>query len=224
MELGNPLACDALTDSLEQWPILNILRLILLGCASASIATTLWQWIAGLLFPIERIPAEITRTGKEPSITLLKPLKGRDSETEDCLESWFQQEYSGGYQLLFGVASLDDPVCEIVRRLLGKYPNKNGELVLCSPLLGTNAKVSSLCHLSKRVRNDLIIVSDDDVFIQRNFLHSLMTRFCDPRVGLISCLYMVRPKPLAMRFEAIAVNADFWTQVLQGLMLKPMDF
>jgi ceramide glucosyltransferase len=218
------LACDALTDSLEQWPILNILRLILLGCASASIATTLWQWIAGLRFPIERIPAEITRTGKEPSITLLKPLKGRDSETEDCLESWFQQEYSGGYQLLFGVASLDDPVCEIVRRLLGKYPNKNGELVLCSPLLGTNAKVSSLCHLSKRVRNDLIIVSDDDVFIQRNFLHSLMTRFCDPRVGLISCLYMVRPKTLGMRFEAIAVNADFWTQVLQGLRLKPMDF
>jgi ceramide glucosyltransferase len=35
---------------------------------------------------------------------------------------------------------------------------------------------------------------------------------------------MADPVTLAMRWEAVAVNADFWSQVLQSRTLKPMDF
>ena len=44
-------------------------------------------------------------------------------------------------------------------------------------------------------------------------------------IGLVNCFYrLANPATLAMRWEAIAVNADFWSQVLQAASLKPLDF
>ena len=39
------------------------------------------------------------------------------------------------------------------------------------------------------------------------------------------CFYrLANPTTLAMQWEAIAINADFWSQVLQSRSLKPIDF
>jgi ceramide glucosyltransferase len=44
-------------------------------------------------------------------------------------------------------------------------------------------------------------------------------------VGLVNCFYrLANPVTLAMQWEAIAINADFWSQVLQSRSLKPIDF
>jgi ceramide glucosyltransferase len=44
-------------------------------------------------------------------------------------------------------------------------------------------------------------------------------------VGLTCCFYrLANPTTPAMRWEAVAVNADFWSQVLQSRSLKPLDF
>jgi ceramide glucosyltransferase len=44
-------------------------------------------------------------------------------------------------------------------------------------------------------------------------------------VGLVNCFYrLANPTTPAMRWEAVAINADFWSQVLQSRSLKPLDF
>ena len=44
-------------------------------------------------------------------------------------------------------------------------------------------------------------------------------------VGLVCCFYrLANPTTLAMQWEAVATNADFWSQVLQAGALKPLDF
>ena len=44
-------------------------------------------------------------------------------------------------------------------------------------------------------------------------------------VGLANCFYcLANPATLAMRCEAVAINADFWSQVLQSRDVKPLDF
>jgi ceramide glucosyltransferase len=41
----------------------------------------------------------------------------------------------------------------------------------------------------------------------------------------VCCFYrLANPTTLAMQWEAIAINADFWSQVLQSRSLKPIDF
>ncbi len=230
-----------------------------------SLALTLWQWIVARRFPLhqrlsEPALAEQPRSGPKtvgarashsqsaalnpqpppaPPVTLLKPLKGCDPETEDCLRSWLAQAYTGQVQVLFGVASAEDPVCEIVRKLLQELPASDAQLAVSGPLLGANAKVSKLVELERLAKHDLLIISDADVRVPPDFLNNIVAPLREPvplshptgegseerACGLVTCFYrLANPTTLAMQWEAVAINADFWSQVLQAQSLKPIDF
>ncbi len=195
--------------------VLGSLALLSLGLAS-------WQWLEGRLFPLHRRVAEPSFA---PAVTLLKPLKGGDAETAACLRSWLAQEYARPVQVLFGVTSTDDPVCATVNALLCEFPHADAELVVCPDRLGVNAKVSKLAQLEPRARHGVLVISDADVRVPPDFLANLMAPLRDPGVGLVNPFYqLANPTTTAMRWEALAVNADFWTSVLQSCRLGPMRF
>ncbi len=203
--------------------IRNMAMLIGLGClAASSLLLTLWQWLAAYRFPLHR---RISDNSFAPPITLLKPLKGLDDNTMQCLGSWLRQDYAGPVQILFGVASANDPVCGPLRELLRQYPGANAQLLVCGESLGVNAKVSTLIQLSRHAQHEFIVVSDADVFVPKDFLVNVVAPLRDAGVGLVNCFYrLANPATVAMRWEAVAINADFWSQVLQGKMLQPLDF
>jgi ceramide glucosyltransferase len=193
-----------------------------LGLTGLSVALMVWQIIAARRFPLHRRVADTSFT---PPVTLLKPLKGADEETADCLRSWLTQDYPGPVQVLFGVASADDPVCGIVRRLLSEHPACDARLITCKEPLGANAKVSTLIQLLRETELEVVVVSDADVWAPPDLLRNVVAPLRDPAVGLVNCFYqLANAVTLAMRCEAVAVNADFWSQVLQAQSLKPLDF
>jgi len=199
-----------------------ILNAILGALALLSLALLLWQWVAAVRFPLHQRTADKSFT---PAVTLLKSLKGADDATEDCLRSWFAQDYTGEVQILFAVAAADDPVGGIVRKLMQEFPQREVQLLVCTELIGANAKVSKLAELEKLARHEILIVSDADVRVPPDFLASSVTPLRAPEVGLLNCFYrLANPTTLAMQWEAIAINADFWSQVLQSQTLKPLDF
>ncbi len=196
--------------------------IVLASLAILSLLLTLWQWVVAWRFPLHRRLEKSTFT---PPITLLKPLKGFDDKTMECLGSWLTQDYPGAIQVLFGVASLEDPVCALVRQLIRENPARNAQLIICPESLGANAKVSTLIQLLRLAQYDVIAVSDADVFVSPDFLVNAVAPLCEPEVGLVNCFYrLADPVTLAMRWEAIAINADFWSQVLQQQTLQPLDF
>ncbi|MDB6040192.1 MAG: hypothetical protein JWM99_4033 [Verrucomicrobiales bacterium] len=201
-----------------------VLSSVLIGLVLLSVALNLWQWIAACCFSLNGARLS-SRSDTLPGVTLLKPLKGCDSETKSCLESWFCQDYTGPIQILFGVASATDPVCDIVNSLIVKHPQVDARLVICPKTLGANAKVSTLIQLESLACHSFVMVSDADVVVSTDFLGKMMAGFSSGDVGLVNCFYRLEnPSTAAMQWEAIAVNADFWSQVLQGNMLKSMDF
>lgn len=160
-----------------------------------------------------------------PGVSVLKPLQGCDSETRECLRSWLTQEASGEVEILFGVDSKADPVCDIVRALINEHPQCDAQLVVCAERLGPNPKVSKLAQLARVAKHAVICASDADVWVPPDFLARATAPLGDPKVGLVNCFYrFANPATFAMRWEAFAVNADFWSQVLQSVALKPMDF
>jgi ceramide glucosyltransferase len=219
--------------------------------ALLSLALLLWQWAVARRFPLHR---RVAAPEFPPAVTLLKPLKGCDATSEASLRSWFAQDYTGRVQILFGVASESDPVCVVARKLMADFPNLDAQLVICGPLLGANAKVSKLMELEKLAKHDVLVISDADVRVPPDFLSNVavpLTRASamvpEPRapsprpsppmgergsevhvrgeVGLVNCFYrLANPTTLAMQWEAIAINADFWSQVLQGASLRKLDF
>src|SRR4051794_4359831 len=136
-----------------------------------------------------------------------------------------RQEFSGPLQILFGVASDDDPVCEVVRGLQSEFPSVDAQLIVCSPLNGANAKVAKLSYLENFARYDLLVMSDADVKAPPDFLGNVLAPLQRPEIGLVNCFYRLStPCTLALQWEAVAINADFWSQVLQAQDLKRMDF
>lgn len=195
----------------------------ILGClALLSLALTLWQWYVARRFPLHRRVAD---SAFAPPVTLLKSLKGCDDTTESCLRSWFTQEYAGPVQILFGVASAEDPVCALVRRLMQEFPGADAQLLVCGPLRGANLKVCKLAQLELLVKHDILVISDADVRVARDLLANVVAPLQSGEVGLVNCFYrLANPSTPAMRWEEVAINADFWSQVLQSQSLKSLDF
>jgi ceramide glucosyltransferase len=199
-----------------------LVTVILSALTLVSFGLLLWQFVAALRFPLH---ARVKDDSFAPGITLFKPLKGCDEHTAACLRSWLAQEYRGPVQWLFGVADENDPVCFAVRELLKEFPEADAELVIAREELGANAKVSTLVQLSRHAKHELICASDADVRVTEDFLANAVAPLRDTGTGLVNCFYqLANPTTLAMRWEAIAVNADFWSQVLQSNSLKPQDF
>lgn len=190
--------------------------------AGLSLLLTLWQFLVACRFPLHQ---RIAQRHKEPPVTLLKPLKGCDRETVNCLRSWLVQEYSAPVQILFGVASPDDPVCEPVRNLIREFPGQDARLIICRESLGPNRKVSTLIQLQRQAKHDIVVISDADVRVPADLLVNAVASLRDERVGLVNCFYrLAHPKNLPMRLEAIGTNSDFWSQVLQAQSLRLIDF
>ena len=200
----------------------HIVVLVFASLALLSVALVIWQWLAAWRFPLHD---RVQDKSFAPAVTLLKPLKGCDANTAECLRSWLAQDYAGPTQILFGVAFTEDPVCGVVRQLMEEHPKVNAQLVICAETLGANAKVSTLIQLLRLAQNDVIVVSDADVLAPRDFLTNAVSPLRESEVGLVNCFYRVRNfSTLATRWEGIAINADFWSQVLQGRSLQPLDF
>jgi ceramide glucosyltransferase len=198
-----------------------IWQIVLAALAVLSFLIVLWQWLVARRFPLHARAA----FKETPPVTILKPLKGCDAETEASLRSWFQQQYGGAVQLLFGVASETDPVCPLVRRLISDHPHHDAQLLICNEALGRNAKVSTLIQLCRHARHERLVISDADVRVPNDLLQNLVPRLCENQAGLVHCFYcLANSTTLGMRWEAVATNADFWSQVLQSRSLRPIDF
>ena len=196
---------------------------LLLGLLTGlSLALTGWQWLAARRFPLH-LPGPVP--DKQPGITVFKPLKGCDAYTRQCLESWLGQDYRGPIQVLLGVASESDPAVSLGQQLMAAHSQADVRLVVCPEALGANGKVSTLIQLHRLARHDLFVVSDADVQVPPNLLAQATAPLRDPQVGLVHCFYRLRTaNTWAMRWEAFAINADFWSQVLQGQTLWPLDY
>src|ERR1035437_175104 len=176
-----------------------ILNLIFGFLALLSLALTLWQWLVARHFPLHQrmaaptsssdpcssrrkaahtCPSQPSTFNPQPPLTLLKPLKGCDPATEGCLRSWLTQRYNGPVQTLFGVAAVDDPVCELARKLLLEFPAAEAQLVVGAPLPGLNAKVAKLAELEGLAKHELLVISDADVRVPPDFLANIVAPLC----------------------------------------------
>jgi ceramide glucosyltransferase len=64
-----------------------------------------------------------------PGVSILRPLKGLDTQLQECLESAFQQNYPQ-FEILLSVAEEEDPAAEVARTLIAKYPHIPAKLII----------------------------------------------------------------------------------------------
>jgi cellulose synthase/poly-beta-1,6-N-acetylglucosamine synthase-like glycosyltransferase len=68
-------------------------------------------------------------TSAVPGVSILRPLKGLDTNLYENLESTFIQEYPN-YEIIMSVADEYDQALSVITDLLVKYPNVNARVII----------------------------------------------------------------------------------------------
>ncbi|KII93769.1 glycosyltransferase family 21 protein [Plicaturopsis crispa FD-325 SS-3] len=99
-----------------------------------------------------------------PGVSILRPLKGLDTNLYENLESTFTQEYSN-YEILLSVAEEGDQALGVVRDLLLKYPAVKAKVIVGEQVVGVNPKVNNLIRSYNEAANDIVWVLDSNVMV-----------------------------------------------------------
>ena len=159
-----------------------------------------------------------------PPISILKPVHGLDPEAYENFASFCRQDYPQ-FEILFAVASDQDPATPVIRKLIADFPVVPIRLLVAPAKLGANDKVNKLCAMARAARNDLLVLSDSDIRVGAGYLRSIAAPFRDPQVGLVTSLFTGIPmRSLWPELEAICLSTDFMPAVLLARQFEGVRF
>ena len=159
-----------------------------------------------------------------PPITILKPVHGMEPLLEECLESFFLQDYPA-YELIFGARSADDPALSVVGSLKRKYSHIPTQIVLSGEPAYPNAKVYLMEKMLPLAAHPPLFITDSDVRVTPDYLRQVVTPMLDPNVGMVTCLYRgVSTGGFWSLLEALGMSIEMSSGVLVANLLEGMKF
>ncbi len=183
-------------------------------------------WLAAILFVLggtwgffKKKNQHPLHTDKSfPPVSILKPVKGIDSDLRENLESFFKLDYPL-YELIFSVADKNDPDLTAIKGLLILYPQIPTRLVIGAKESGPNPKVNNLLIPYQLALNDHILVSDSNVRVSRSYLKEVVAHF-GPDVGVVSGIIAGRSASgLGGKLEQIYLNTFYARWINLGSLL-----
>lgn len=126
-----------------------------------------------------RSPLASAPANTVPGVSILRPLKGLDTNLYENLESTFTQEYPN-YELLFSVADASDQALGVVRELIAKYPQVKAEIVIGEEVVGVNPKVNNLVRSYRKAAHDILWVLDSNVMVDPGTLARSVDALVNP--------------------------------------------
>jgi len=119
-----------------------------------------------------------------PDVSMLKPLHGTEPGMERNLETFFEQEYPGKFELLFCARQETDEGLMLARRVGARYPNVDARYVTCGEPMPKfhNAKVFSLEKLDSVALYGLYVTSDADVRVAKDYLLRMVQNLKDAKL------------------------------------------
>jgi ceramide glucosyltransferase len=141
-----------------------------------------------------------------PPVSVIKPMKSVDDGLRQSLEVFLTQDYPD-YELIFCVASEDDPAFGLARDLIEQYPHSKARLLVGEAGVGFNPKVDNLLKGYQQAEHDWILISDSNVRVGSDYLKKLVSHV-GPGVGLVtSPLVGLHSSRFWGHVERIALNS-----------------
>jgi ceramide glucosyltransferase len=161
------------------------LEIALLLLIAASIVFYSWCAIATLRFYRGAKPKAHT---DQPPVSILIPTCGVDEGAWENWESFCQQDY-GDYEVVFGVMDPKDPAVPVLEKLVAKYPDR-ARLITSLAVRGINYQISNLMHLLEAARHEIVILTNDDMWVEPDYLRTVTAPMADESVGIVTCGYL----------------------------------
>jgi ceramide glucosyltransferase len=166
-----------------------------------------------------------------PPVSVFKPMHGIEPGMEQNLTTFFEQDYPE-FELLFCARHETDEGLKVARAVAARYPEVNARFVTCGEPTPEfhNAKVFSLAKLDSVAKYDVVVSSDADVRVVKDYLRRLVQNLKQPEMGLASCLYIGTVEEeqgkasLAAHLDAVGKSVEMSSGVMVADMLEGTKF
>jgi ceramide glucosyltransferase len=122
-------------------------------------------------------------------VSLIRPVCGIENFVEETLGSAFDLDYPS-YEILFCVASTQDPIVPLVRRLMAAHPEVPARLLIGNETISENPKLNNCLKGWREAAHDWIVLADSNVFMPPDYIQRLLSTWrpdtgliCSPPVG-----------------------------------------
>lgn len=197
----------------------NVIDLLADVCGGASTIGCCYLLIASvavLRFPHRKMPPPARPT----PVTILKPLHGAEPELGQRLAAFCDQEYAAPVQIVCGVQTAEDPAIHVVRELAADMPDAVLNLKIDAHEHGKNRKISNLANMLSEARYPVLVMSDSDIEVERDYLSRVVAELQKPNVLAVTCPYYgVAAAGSWSHCAALSINTHFLPGVITGLML-----
>ena len=169
-------------------------------------------------------PHSIADHSFTPPISILKPIRGLDSDAYENFASFCKQDYPD-YELLFCVGEEGDPVVPVLQKLARDFPERRIRVLFGSGGRGSNDKVVKLARLVSEAQHEMVVISDSDVRVRPDYLRTVVAPLADPKVGAVTCFYAaIEDKTLTDSLQTIGMFSDFYAGILVARQLDGVKF
>ena len=156
-------------------------------------------------------------------MTILKPICGLEKELEANIRSCCEQDYPT-YQVVLSVQRADDPAIPLLRELASEYGPDRITLAQSTAAPLANGKIHNLLGAIEVARHELLVLSDSDVRVGRDYLRVITAPLSDPQVGYACTLYRaVAAGRWYERLEQLSMH-DFTVNIAFAWMTGASDF
>ncbi|KAJ3105717.1 hypothetical protein HDU97_007694 [Phlyctochytrium planicorne] len=141
-----------------------------------------------------------------PGVSILRPLKGVDINLKENLASTFRLNYPK-FEVLFSVASDQDPAIQVVKDLKEEYPHVDATMIIGDVSVGVNPKINNMIRSYEASKYEIIWILDSNVIVYPDSLGRSVDLLMLPRVGLVHHLPVAtNPVGFGSYLEAAFLN------------------
>jgi len=159
-----------------------------------------------------------------PKVSILKPLHGMEPQLERNLESFFQQDYPS-FEILFALDTADDSALPLVRTLCAKYAHIPSKVMITGEPPWPNPPAYAFSRMAAEASTDLLITSDSDVEVERNYLREVVPPLLESNNGMLTCVYRgLSTGTFWSLMDAIGMSVEMTAGVMAANLLEGMKF
>ncbi len=127
-----------------------------------------------------------------PPASIVQPLCGVEPFTRETLRSIFALDYPN-YEILFCLASADDPIAPLVRGVIAAHPERPARLLIGDDRVSANPKLNNVVKGWKAAHREWVIIADSNVSTPPDYIQRLLARW-RPNTGIV-CAPPIGSKP-----------------------------
>jgi ceramide glucosyltransferase len=197
---------------------LTIVALLSDACLLGAALGCCYLLVAAAMVLRFRRSETVTAPADAQPVTILKPLHGAEPGLSQRLARFCNQDYPAQLQVICGVGNREDRAAEIVSRCRAR--GNAIDLVVDRRRHGANPKISNLMNMLSRARHDILILSDSDIDVGRDYVCQTTAALAEPGVGAVTCLYYgTGTGNLWSQLSALAINSHFLPNAVLALTL-----